>query len=118
MTKVSKSLGESGKPCSVVMGSIVVVCNANASVNLGFMNVETAIVIQDDFGHGLPPAIVFTGSARIGRPENRVDFLRDKFTGCFFAQLFGSLTGDRHHLHMRGCRYTAPPLTSTGSVVC
>ena len=43
MTKASKSLRESGKPCSVVMGSIVVVCYANASVNPGFVNGEAAL---------------------------------------------------------------------------
>ena len=45
-------------------------------------------------------------------------FQRDKFTGFFFAPFFDSLTDSRHHITMRGCRYTAPPLTSTGSVVC
>ena len=31
---------------------------------------------------------------------------------------FDSLTDGRPHIAMRGCRYTAPPLTSTGSGVC
>ena len=45
-------------------------------------------------------------------------FQRDKFTGYGFAPFFDSLTDNRHHISMRGCRYTAPPITSTGSVVC
>ena len=40
----------------MVIGSIVIVGDANASVNPGLVNVETAAVIQDDFEHGVPPA--------------------------------------------------------------
>jgi len=34
-----------------------------------------------------------------------------------FAPFVDALTDARRHIEMRGCRYTAPPLTSTGSVV-
>ncbi len=50
--------------------------------------------------------------------RNRVNFGRDKFTGYLFAPFIDALTDDRHHIVIRGCRYTAPPLTSSGSVVC
>ena len=50
--------------------------------------------------------------------RNRVNFGRDKFTGYLFAPFIDALTDDRHHIEIRGCRYTAPPLTSSGSVVC
>jgi len=60
-TKVSKAFGESGKPGFVVIGSVVSVSNANASVNPGFVNVETAAVIQNDFEHGVPPAKYLQG---------------------------------------------------------
>ena len=39
-------------------------------------------------------------------------------TGYFSAPFVDAFKDDRHHINMRGCRYTAPPLTSTGSVVC
>ncbi len=58
----------------MVIGSVVTVSNANASVNPSLVNVEAATVVQDDFEHGVPPEIVFAGSAGTGRPENRVDF--------------------------------------------
>ena len=74
ITKVSKTSGESGKPGFMVIGSVMTVSDANASVNPGLVNVEAAAVIQDDFEHGVPPAIVFAGSAGTGRPENRIDF--------------------------------------------
>jgi len=35
-----------------------------------------------------------------------------------FAPFIDALTDDRPHIVIRGCRYTAPPLTSSGSVVC
>ncbi len=44
----SIALGESGKPGFMVKGSVVTVCNANASINPGLVNVEAAAVIQDD----------------------------------------------------------------------
>ena len=49
--------------------------------------------------------------------EKSSRFERDKFTGYLFAPFVDALTDDRRHIEMRGCRYTAPPLTSTGSVV-
>lgn len=52
----------------------MIVGDANASVNPGLVNVETAAVIQDDFEYGIPPAIVFAGSAGTGHLENRVNF--------------------------------------------
>jgi len=72
--EVSQTLGEGLKARFVILGSVMIVSNANASVNPGFVNVQTAAIIQDDFEHGVPPAIVFAGSAGTGRPENRVDF--------------------------------------------
>ena len=72
--KVSKTFGESSEPSFVVMSLVVTVSNANASVNPGLVNVKTAAVVQNDFEHGVPPEIVFAGSAGTGRPENRVDF--------------------------------------------
>ena len=72
--KFSQALGEGLKARFVILGSVVIVGNANASVNPGFVNVQAAAIIQDDFEHGVPPAIVFAGSAGTGRPENRVDF--------------------------------------------
>jgi hypothetical protein len=61
ITKVSKTFGESGKPGFVVIGSVVTVGNANASVNPSLVNVETATVIQDDLEHGVPPAMYLQG---------------------------------------------------------
>ena len=52
-----------------------------------------------------------------GHPAKSSRFERDKFTGYLFAPFVDALTDDRRHIEMRGCRYTAPPLTSTGSVV-
>ena len=56
------------------MGSTVIVRDANASKDKVLVNVETATVVENNFEHGVPPAIVFAGSAVTGRPENRVDF--------------------------------------------
>ena len=57
------------------------------------------------------------GSAGTGRLAKSSRFERDKFTGYVFAPFVDALTDDRHHIKMRGCRYTAPPFTSSGSVV-
>lgn len=58
-----------------------------------------------------------TVSVEVIRRE-RVDFGRDKFTGYCNAPFIDALTDDRQHISIRGRRYTAPPLTSTCSVVC
>lgn len=50
--------------------------------------------------------------------RNRVNFGRDKFTGCLFVLFIDALTDDQRHIIMRGCHYTAPLLISPGSVVC
>lgn len=60
-TKVSKPLGEGGKPGFIILSSVVTVSNANASVNPGLVNVKAAAVIQDDFEHGVPPAKYLQG---------------------------------------------------------
>ena len=65
----------------------------------------------------IPPKIDWKGSAVTGHPAKSSRFERDKFTGYLFAPFVDALTDDRRHIEMRGCRYTAPPLTSTGSVV-
>lgn len=101
------------------MGLVVTVSNANASVNPGLVNVKTAAVVQDDLEHGVPPAKYL--QCRVSRdwPSGKSSrFQGDKFTGCCFAPFFDSLMNDRRHIEMRGCRYAAPPLSSTGSVVC
>ena len=54
--EVSQALGEGLKACFIILGTIVTVGNANASVNPGLVNVEAAAVVQDDFEHGVPPA--------------------------------------------------------------
>ena len=65
----------------------------------------------------IPPKIDWKDSAVTGHPAKSSRFERDKFTGYLFAPFVDALTDDRRHIEMRGCRYTAPPLTSTGSVV-
>lgn len=59
--KVSETFGEGGKTGFIILGSVVTVSNANASVNPVLVNVETAAVIQDDFEHGVPPAKYLQG---------------------------------------------------------
>ena len=59
--KVSKPLGEGGKTGFIILGSVVTVSNANASVNPGLVNVKAAAVIQDDSEHGVPPAQYLQG---------------------------------------------------------
>ena len=49
--------------------------------------------------------------------RNRVNFGKDKFTGYLFAPFIDALTAGRYYIHMRDCRYTALPLTSTGSSI-
>ena len=39
-------------------------------------------------------------------------------SGLRYAPITDVLTDDRQHIKIRGRRYTAPPLTSTCSVVC
>ena len=65
-----------------------------------------------------PPIILFGESAGTGCPAKSSRFVRDKFTGYAFAPFVDAFTDSRHHIIMRGSRYTAPPLTSSGSVVC
>ena len=65
----------------------------------------------------IPPKIDWKDSAVTGHLAKSSRFERDKFTGYLFAPFVDALTDDRRHIEMRGCRYTAPPLTSTGSVV-
>lgn len=80
-TKVSKAFGKSVKPGFMVIGSIVIVDDANASVIPSLVNVEAAAVIQDEFEHGIPPAIVFAGSAGTGR-EPVQTFLERGIADC------------------------------------
>ena len=51
------------------------------------------------------------------RPKS-VETNSNKMTEDGFAESEIKVTNDRRHIEMRGCRYTAPPLSSTGSVVC
>ena len=85
----------------------------------GFVNVQSTAVFAENFESHLPPSrhSVWGGSAGTGHPAKSSRFERDKFTGYLFAPFVDALTDDRRHIEMRGCRYTAPPLTSTGSVV-
>ena len=54
--KFAQAFGESGKPCFVVNGTIVLVSDPNAGKNPGFVYVETAAVGKKNFEHGVPPA--------------------------------------------------------------
>ena len=73
-SKVSQALGKSRETGFVVLGSAVIVRDTDAGKDKVLVNVETAAVVEDDFEHGAPPAIVFAGPAGTDRPENRVDF--------------------------------------------
>ena len=66
----------------------------------------------------IPPKIDWKDSAVTGHPAKSSRFERDKFPGYSYAPLIDALTDDRQQIYIRGRRYTAPPLTSTCSVVC
>ena len=68
--EVSQTLGEGLKTGFIILGSVVVVSNTNASVNPGLVNVETAAVIQNDFEHGVPPANYLQGPSFICRNDS------------------------------------------------
>ena len=59
--EVSQALGEGLKAGFIIPGSVVIIGDANASVNPSLVNVETATVIQDDLEHGVPPAEYLQG---------------------------------------------------------
>ena len=83
-----------------------------------FVNVKSATVFTENFKcHQHTSIIKLKETALTDSPAKSSRFERDKFTGYLFAPFVDALTDDRRHIEMRGCRYTAPPLTSTGSVV-
>ena len=54
--KLAQAFGEGVESCFMVNGMIILVCDANAGKNPGFVYVETAAVGKKNFEHGVPPA--------------------------------------------------------------
>ncbi|GMQ74708.1 hypothetical protein TEHSL10_23440 [Tetragenococcus halophilus] len=102
----------------LIFCSVVCIGDPNTGKNPSFVNIQATTIFTEDFKHQIPP-IISESQVQQGRVirRNRVNFGRDKFTGYGFAPFIDALTDDRHYIEMRGCRYTAPPLTSSGSVV-
>ena len=115
--QTSQALRKSRKSSFHIFCAWVFICDTNAGKKPGFVDINSTAVFVYNFN------MVFllqeiVGSAGTGRLAKSSRFERDKFTGYVFAPFVDALTDDRHHIKMRGCRYTAPPFTSSGSVVC
>lgn len=118
VSQLPQSFGERRKASLLVFRSSVSVGDADAGIDPGLVNIQTTTVLPKNLkSHTIPPNTNLKDSAGTGHPAKSSRFERDKFTGYLFAPIVDALTDDRHHIQMRGCRYTAPPLTSTGSVV-
>lgn len=87
-SEVSQALGEGRETSFIVLGSAVIVRDANAGKDKVLVNVETAAVVKKYFEHGVPPARIFAEPAGTGRPENRVDFKEISLRAVSLRQTF------------------------------
>ena len=120
ITQLIQTFCKGGKASLLVLCPAIGIRDTDTGKYPGFVNVQSTAVFAENFESHLPPSrhSVWGGSAGTGHPAKSSRFERDKFTGYSYAPFIDALTDDRQQIKMRGRRYTAPPLTSTCSVVC
>jgi hypothetical protein len=72
---------ERRKPRLFVLRLAIRVRDTDAGVNPSLVNIQSAAVFPKYFEHGIPPGKNSEGWQGLAAWQNRVEFVRDKFTG-------------------------------------
>ena len=103
-----QSPGKRGEASLLILRASVCICDTNAGVDPGFVNIQSTAVLTKDFEHGVPPARKLQRRQGLAVRRSRVNFGRDKFTGYGFAPFIDAFTDSRHHIKMRGLLLSSP----------